>query len=124
MSDIILSRSEVAVEYTWDAESIFATEQAWEDEFRVIDGSLESLKRFEGQLGSSPEMLLDWLETYCDLIRRVQDIFQYSMMFSVVDTSDQKAAGRNSRAGGLYARVSAATAFAVPELLQIGMDTL
>ena len=124
MPEEIPSRSEVAVEYTWDAESIFATEQAWEDEFKGIDASLESLGRFEGKLGSSPDVLMDWLKTYNELMKRVQDIFQYAMMFSVVDTADQAAGARSSRAGGLYARVSAAVAFAVPEMLQIGMATL
>ncbi len=59
MDDVILARSEVAVEYTWDAESIFSTAQDWNDEFKSIDSTLESLDRFQGTLGSGPSQLLE-----------------------------------------------------------------
>jgi oligoendopeptidase F len=124
MADVICERSEVAREYTWDAESIFATEQDWNDEFKSIDATLETLGRFQGTLGSAPAALLEWLNTFNEVMRRVQDVYQYAMMFSVVDTADQKAAARSSRSAGLYSRTMAATAFATPEMLQIGMETL
>jgi oligoendopeptidase F len=45
-------------------------------------------------------------------------------MFHNVDTNDQGALADNDRATGVYTRAIAATAFAEPELLAIGFDTL
>lgn len=124
MAAVIPCRAEMAAEHTWDAESIFATESAWDDEFKNIETTLQSLGRFQGTLGLTPGQLLEWLDTYHAVLRRVQDMYQYAMMFSVVDTADQAAAARTSRAGGLYSRTMGAVAFATPEMLEIGLPVL
>lgn len=63
MTQTLPLRSEVAPEHTWDAQSIFPTEEAWENVLREIVEALSSLQRFQGTLGTSPDTLADWLET-------------------------------------------------------------
>jgi oligoendopeptidase F len=48
----------------------------------------------------------------------------YASFATAVDTTDQDASGMQSRAGGMYGQVAAATAFFAPELLAIGHDRL
>src|SRR5882724_796680 len=121
MAETLPPRSEIPMEFTWDAASLFPTEEAWEAEFQSMGEYLPSLERFRGRLGESPALLLEWLGTNEALMQRLGKIRQYAMMFSTVDTTDQQAAARTSRARGVSARVSAAVAFAAPEMLQIGM---
>src|SRR5579871_425614 len=124
MAGTLRPRNEVPVEYTWDAASIFPAEEAWEAEAQQVVDSLPSLQRFRGHLGESPALLLEWLKTREELMRRVRNLGQYAMMFSTVDTTDQQAAARTSRARGIGARAMAAAAFATPEMLEIAPETL
>ncbi|HLK56387.1 MAG TPA: oligoendopeptidase F [Chthonomonadaceae bacterium] len=124
MAETLPPRSEVPREFTWNADSLFPSDEAWEAEFQSITEYLPSLDRFRGRLGESPALLLEWLGTTEALMKRMGKVGLYAMMFSTVDTTDQQASARTSRARGLGARMSAATAFAAPEMLQIGMETL
>lgn len=117
-------RSEIPKKYTWNAESVFDTPQAWEEEIQDIERSLPDFDRFRGHLGDSPDTLADAFEAAQELHRRVGRVFAYANMSYYVDTTNQTAAGVFSKAYGLIGRVLAATAFVDPELLDIGEATL
>ena len=55
----IPARKDVPVEHTWDASSVFASDQDWEAEFRAIEGRLPDLAEFRGRLADGPAMLAD-----------------------------------------------------------------
>jgi oligoendopeptidase F len=124
MTSKVASRSEIPVQYTWDTASVYASHAEWEAELARIAAQLPDLAAFQGQLGSSPDRLLEWLDTSEQLMNRVARIYFYATMFHNVDTNDQAALADNDRATGLYTRAIAATAFAEPELLSIGFETL
>jgi oligoendopeptidase F len=118
----IPERSEVDVQYTWDAESIFATPEDWEAAYEALPAALDALDAYRGKLGQ--DTLLDWFKASEAAQKAVQDINQYAFMFSTVDATCQPAAARTSRATNLYSRYLAAVSFAEPEILKIGMETL
>lgn len=120
----VLPRSEMAVEYTWDASSIFPSHEAWEEELGQVSGYLAEVQGFQGKVGDSPVSLADWLDGMAELWRRVYRISIYAGLFHHADTGDQTAAERSDRATGLYGRASAGIAFAEPEILAIGEETL
>lgn len=124
MTEELPVRSAIPVEFTWNAACIFPSDEAWETELQSVEAYLPSLERFHGKLGTDPAILLEWLETHTALMIRVGKLRQYAMMFSRVDTTNQAAAARSSRAQGIGARTMAATAFAAPELLEINQETL
>jgi oligoendopeptidase F len=117
-------RSEVDRRFTWDVESIFADDAAWEAAFSRIGEELTGLSRFVGRLGDGPSGLLDWLETADRIGNDVYRVYLYAAMQHEVDTADTSAAAKYSRCMGLYGRAVAAMAFAEPEMLQIGKATL
>jgi oligoendopeptidase F len=119
MSLAVRPRREVPVEHTWDAYSVYPNDAAWEEAFQAILSDLNGLTRYHGQLADSPELLSEWLNTYCDLFSRTLRVYIYASMFNEVDTADQAATAMASRANGLFAQYSAAVAFADPELLAI-----
>ncbi|MCW5849848.1 MAG: oligoendopeptidase F [Anaerolineae bacterium] len=124
MTQTVPARSEVPKQYTWNTESIFPTDDAWEAEFTAVAESLPALTQFRGRLSEGPSVLADYVEASEDVTRRLGKVFVYASMGASVDTGDQAAQARSDRARGLMARYGAATAFAEPELLQIGFDTL
>ncbi len=117
-------RGEINSAHTWDAASVFPADEAWEAEMAAVTDELAGLDRFRGRLGEGPQTLAEWFATVEGLIARVGKCYVYASLFHNADTADQEAAGKNDRVMGLWARLMAATAFAEPELLAIGFDTL
>ncbi len=117
-------RSEIAHEHTWNAESVFATTADWKAEYQAINEGLSALNEYPGTLGVSPTRLADWLDTVSGLGRRVEKLYFYARMSVAVETTNQEAIGMTGQAGGLFARFGAAAAFADPEILSLGRDTV
>ncbi len=117
-------RSKVEKKYTWNAESVFKSKKAWDEEVKSILADLEAVKRFNGHLGDSPAILLAGLETVEQLLKRANHVFVYAGFSNAVDTTDQEAAGMQSKAQTMFAQVNAAMAFINPEVLQIGKAKL
>src|SRR5579859_6915427 len=120
----IPTRSEVARAYTWNTESVFADDAAFEEAFRSIERRLPDLAEFKGHLGDSAATLADWVAASEQVARDMGFVRVYAYMFFAVDSTDQEAGARQERTRGLGARVDAAMAFAEPELLEVGHDKL
>jgi len=120
----IPAREDVPVEHTWDAGSIFPSPAAWEEEFRSVEHRLPDLAEFRGHLAGGPATLADWFAAAEAVDAAFSRLNVYSEMFFAVDSADQTASGRQDRCRGLGSRVDAATSFAEPELLAIGVDKL
>ena len=117
-------RDEIAVEHTWNTESVFPDDAAWEREFEELARAIPGLERFQGHLADGPQTLVDWYETSGDLLRRVFKVAVYASMLHDADTADGDAQAKNDRATSLWGRMAAASAFADPEILAIGQWTL
>jgi oligoendopeptidase F len=124
MTSKVARRDEIPIQYTWDTAGVYASHAAWEAELARVDALLPELAVFQGQLGSGPDRLAEWLETDERLMNTVARLYFYASMFHNVDTNDQAALANHDRAIGMYTCATAATAFAEPELLAIGFDTL
>ncbi|MBB6052278.1 oligoendopeptidase F [Armatimonas rosea] len=123
MSHSLPTRAEVAPESTWDLESIFATPADWEAAFSAADAEVPSLAAFVGKLGD-PETLVQYFQVAEALQRQVSHVGVYAHLGFATDTSNTEAAARTDRAMGLGTRLGAALAFAEPELLALGAETL
>ncbi len=123
-------RKEIPIEHTWDAHSIFPSDQAWEKEIQLVLEQLPKVSSFRGHLAEGPKILADYFELAEKIQRSIGSsssggkILLYANMFHVVDTADQAAVARADRARSLLAQVSATMAFAFPEMLAIGTEKL
>jgi len=118
------ARSDIPMEHTWDAASVFPSVDAWETAFAQVSDRLPELQRFSGHLGDGPQVLADWFEQAQELFRALRQVTVYAQLGHTADTTDQEAAARVDRARGLNARTASATAFADPELAAIGFETV
>ncbi len=124
MTTRVLPRSEVAVEHTWDATSVYPSDEAWAEELKSASARLAEAAQFQGRLSEGPETLLAWLSFSDDLTRLVGHLYVYANMFSAVDTADQAAQSKSDQVTSLFGLAAAAIAFAEPELLALGRETL
>ncbi|HVC99826.1 MAG TPA: oligoendopeptidase F [Candidatus Dormibacteraeota bacterium] len=120
----IPTRGEVAKEYTWNTESVFATDADFDKAFQAIERRLPDLAEFKGHLGDGAAMLADWVAASEQVAREMGFVRVYAYMFFAVDSTDQEAGARQERTRGLGARLDATMAFAEPEILAIGEETL
>jgi oligoendopeptidase F len=118
------ARADVPREATWDTDSIFATPAEWDAAFARVEADLPAVAAYAGRLAEGPEAVAGYLAAMEALVRHLSHVFVYASLNYAVDTADTQAQGRADRARGLSARVQAALAFAEPELLAIGPDTL
>lgn len=124
MEITIPARSDVPEPTTWNAEALFESDEAWEAAYSQVLERLSELDPFRGELGDGPDTLLDALRLTSELLNQAEKLHVYAGFAYAVDTTDQKAASRNSKAQGLSAKIAAATAFLHPELLALGKEQL
>jgi len=117
-------RSAIPVAETWNLESIFATVADWESAVAELDGQLVNLAGYQGRLSAGPTVLADWFEASERALHLMVRIYCYAGNNYAADTTDQAAGALESRAMSVAARAGATLAFAEPEMLAIGFDTL
>jgi oligoendopeptidase F len=117
-------RSEVPVDRTWDAESVFPTVADWESELESLVAALPGLEGYRGRLQEGASTTIDALAARDDLERRAGHVFVYAALAYSVDTGDQQAVARFGRARAVGAQLAAATSFVEPELLALGRERL
>lgn len=124
MSLTLPKRSEVDETYTWDAYSIFASDEQWEAAIAQAVTQIDTVTAYQGRLAEGAATFLAAMADLEKLATLSGKIFIYASLFWAVDTADQTATARYGRARGLFGRVQAATAFVDPELLALGRPVL
>ncbi|MBI5946327.1 MAG: oligoendopeptidase F [Chloroflexi bacterium] len=124
MAATIPVRSKVEKKYTWNAESVYKSQKEWEAALQAVMNDIPKVKKFEGKLSESSDMLLKGYTAIEDLLLRAQTVFMYAQFSYAVDTTNQAAGAMIGKAQGMYGQVGAAVSFINPELLKIGRKKL
>jgi oligoendopeptidase F len=119
-----LPREKVEKSQTWNAESVFSSPEAFDNEVSSLLDRLAEIKRFQGRLGEGPDTFLQTMDLIEEILQRAARVRVYATMSSAVDATNQQAAAMNGKAASAMAQVSAATSFVDPELLSIGEPKL
>ncbi len=117
-------REEIAVEFKWRLEDIYASVNDWEQEFREVKQALPTIAAMAGRLNEGAEQLYQALATDTNLGRKVSSLFVYTKMRFDEDTANASSRGLVDRAESLGTELAAATAFMVPEILAIPEERL
>src|SRR5215831_18170897 len=113
-------RSDIAKEFTWDLESIYAIDEAWESSFKKIEVGLPELEALKGTLDQSGEALL----TRDILYEELESLFVYASMRKDEDTTNSEYQGMFDRAMQLFVRASTVSSYIEPEILALEQTTL
>ena len=124
MADKVLPRNKIDRKFTWNAESVFASDEAWEKEVGQIIKDIDKIKQFQGRLAEGPSVLLDALNAASEFVARAQIAYVYAGFSYNVDTTNQKAGGMIGKVQGMFGQVLSAIAFLDPETLAIGKEKL
>ncbi len=113
------SRSEIKTEDTWRLEDIFATDEAWEKEFKDIQSALPKLGEFKGKLGQSATTLFEALSYQDEVMERLGKLYTYAHMRYDQDTTNSTYQALNDRARTLYTQAASISSYVVPEILSL-----
>ena len=104
----LTKRSDIAKEFTWDLESIYPNNDAWENSFKKIEQRLPELEALKGTLAQSGQALLKVLQTRDELFEELETLFVYASMRKDENTTNSVYQGMFDRAMQLFVRASTA----------------
>lgn len=118
------ARNEVDPRHTWNLESLYSDEAAYDADLKKLDRDIAGLAGRAGTLGESGSGLLGFLEGYFDALTRIRGLALYANLPVATDVTDQAARARAGRFAGLVAGWTRALSFVDPELLALGAERL
>ncbi len=112
-------RSEVAVADTWDLNSLFPHDDAWEAAFAQWEARIPGYDAYRGKLGDSVDVVADCLRFDLELERLGDKLGTYAFLKETEDVANSKYQGMKARYIGIASRAAEAGSFFRPELLAL-----
>jgi len=117
-------RSEIPMEKRWATEDLYISDAEWENDLQEVTALVGEAAKYQGRLGESSQMLLEFLNYEDALEIRVEKVYMYAHLNSDVDTTNMTYQSMMMKAQMLYAKTNEALAFANPEIMAIPQDKL
>lgn len=114
----IKQRKDIEKKYKWKIEDMFPNEKLIDEDIAKVLADAEDFGKLKGKLTSSGEMLYEAFKAKDDIWQRLEKVYVYSKMKQDEDNRVAKYQAMQSKIGSLIAKVSAATSFFTPELLE------
>lgn len=124
MSGKPVRRDQVQPGDRWAVESVFESDEAWEDAFRVTEGFARVFSAWAGRLGESPETLALAIREMLSQERTLAKLSLYAGMRQDEDLSDATHSSMHERCSTRLNEVGTAKSFFVPELLGIDQERM
>lgn len=118
------NREDIPLKYKWNAESVFATPELWEEAVTALQADLPRIEALRGRLAESPQVLLEALALYEDFYQRGGKIYVYASLSHEVDQAEPTGARRLGQATSLYGQIASAASFINPEVIAAGQETI
>ena len=123
MSSPLKERNEIDEQYRWDLSTLYASDEAFEEEFRKLDTCIANVAAFAGKLTDAAAVHACFeADTALDLL--LSDLFCYANLRRSEDTRAEDAQALYMRIYGKYVEAMTQTSFVRPELLSLPEETL
>lgn len=117
-------RSDVKIEDTWELETIYPSNEAWEADFTRVSGMQSGLSELQGHLGDSAQNLLEALKRRDAAGEVLGRLFVYAYMRLHQDSTDNAHQAMADRVTTLANDINTATSYQTPEILAIPQERL
>lgn len=113
-------RKEIEDKFKWNLNSLYESEDIWEDDFNKSKEVTERMLEFKGKIAESADNLYKVLKLSDELGRIIENLYTYAKMRSDEDTKYGKYQSLSDRAESLSVDIGAKTSFIVPEIMSMG----
>lgn len=117
-------RNEIPNRLKWDFTHIFKTSEDWENAYAEREKAIPSLSEIKGTLSLSAESLFAAYEKLYGFYEKFEPVADYAFLAKAVDGGDTAALSMCDRVNMLSVKAGSATAFFVPELMEIPEEKL
>jgi len=124
MSGNIKKREEIAPEFKWKLEDIYADEARWEEDFTRVKELSAEVEKYQGRIGDSADEMLALFKLSEQLERVSETLYVYARMRRDENNADPRYQTMVDRIETLGVQISAATSFITPELSAIPQETV
>ena len=115
---VLKKREEIKENDKWSVNEVYATDEAWEKEYKNLQEEAPKLKDFEGRLNNG-ETLIEYLKFNESVSRKAEKIYVYAHLRCDEDTSNTKYQAMMNKVDAYMAEYSTYTAYVVPEILSL-----
>ena len=119
-----MKRTEISQEYKWKIEDLYATNEAWEEDFARLQKGIEELGKFEGTLGEAAENLQALMGKSDELNQLAEKVYVYANQRLHENMGDTLYQGLSGRAQMILVQMSEAASYIEPEILAIPEEKL
>jgi len=117
-------RNEIPDRFKWNLGDIFPDWTAWEEGYRTLDARVGEFAALKGSLANGPEALLHAFMLSDELGQLAHRVWYYPSLRYDEDQRDNAVNAKRQQVQLLLARLSQASSWFNPELLQISLDTV
>ncbi|MEX0321141.1 MAG: oligoendopeptidase F [Puniceicoccaceae bacterium] len=117
-------RSFVPEQYKWDMTLFYASWDEWEADLKKVTELYDKMVGFKGQLGDSPEKLIEFLALSDESGILLEKTWGYAAKIEDLDTRDNFVKGKYNKLVQTYMSLYAKLSWVEPELLQIPEETM
>ena len=103
---------------------MYASREDWEKDFSEAEAMAETFAGYSGRLGENAETLLGALRDRDAVWLKAERVYVYAQMKNDENNTVSLYQELSRRAQGLFSKISAATSFFVPELMDLPEETL
>lgn len=113
------ARDEIDAKYKWRLEDIYASDSAWEEDFKKVRSLSGEMASYKGKLAGDMKMLMKCLKLSEDMLSLNDKVFVYARMRRDENNAESKYQALTDRAMALSTEVYASVSFIVPEIISI-----
>lgn len=118
----LLKRSETDRTFHWHIEDLYKNDELWEQDYQKLSEEIPRLSAYEGRLGESCQIFLEYMNKKEDLMKKFENLYVYANQRYHEDTGNGYYQGLASKAQMLSVSLSSAISFEEPELLALGQE--
>ncbi|MDA7951296.1 MAG: oligoendopeptidase F [Pirellulaceae bacterium] len=119
MAEVLIERSQVALEDQWDLGTLFENDKEWEVAFEKWEGQIETFATFQGRLGEGAAVLKEALDFECSFDLQGERLGAYAFLNSATNQLDDRYQRLVARFQSVATRAAQAASFMQPELLSL-----
>ncbi|MDO4322006.1 MAG: oligoendopeptidase F [Lachnospiraceae bacterium] len=120
----IMTREQQKVEDTWNMQDLYATEEAFQEDVKTLEGCMEELEGMQGAMAQGPEQLLKILKLYAKTSVTYEKLYVYANQKYHEDTANAKYQQMSGEMQILGTKLSQAASWMEPELLALPEEKL
>nr|WP_314278477.1 oligoendopeptidase F [uncultured Peptostreptococcus sp.] len=117
-------RMEISNEYKWDLEKMYPSKEAMEADIANIEAGIEKVSTYKGKLSASADNLYGALKLMEDTSRKISHYYVYTHMRHHEDTRINENLAASSKSEIMSTNLSKATAYIVPEIIDMDEKVL